>query len=94
MSQVVNKKALTELLADNQNITKKNAAEIVDFVFDTIKSELSQGNTVDLSGFGKFEVKTRGERTGVNPKTKERIVVKASKSPAFKASKTLKDAVK
>ena len=49
---------------------------------------------VDISGFGKFEVKTRAERVGINPATKEKITVPASKTPGFKASKSLKDAVK
>ena len=55
---------------------------------------LKNGGKVDISGFGKFEVKTRAERIGINPATKEKITVPASKAPGFKASKSLKDAVK
>ena len=55
---------------------------------------LVNGNKVDISGFGKFEVKTRAERTGINPATKETIQIPASKAPGFKAAKALKEAVK
>ena len=60
---------------------------------DAIAGALSQGEKVQLVGFGSFEVKTRAERVGRNPKTKETIQIPASKSPVFKAGKALKDAV-
>ncbi len=94
MNEVLNKKALAEKLAEAHNLTKKEAAEIVELVFDSVKSELSNGGKVDIAGFGKFEVKVRNARTGVNPATGEKIQVPASKVPAFKASKALKESVK
>ena len=60
------------------------------------KTELSKKDSekeVSLVGFGSFEVKTRGPRKGINPRTKEEITIEASKLPAFKAGKALKDAV-
>lgn len=94
MNEVLNKKALAEKLAEVHNLTKKEAAEIVELVFDSVKSELANGGKVDIAGFGKFEVKVRNARTGVNPATGEKIQVPASKVPAFKASKALKESVK
>ena len=94
MNEVLNKKALAEKLAEVHNLTKKEAAEIVELAFDSVKSERVNGGTVDIAGFGKFEVKVRNARTGVNPATGEKIQVPASKVPAFKASKALKESVK
>ena len=94
MNELLNKKALIDILAAKMEITKKAAGETVDLIFDEITSTLKNGGKVDISGFGKFEVKTRSERTGINPATKERITVPATKVPGFKAAKALKDAVK
>ncbi|MBP3891693.1 MAG: HU family DNA-binding protein [Solobacterium sp.] len=96
MAKEVNltKKLIAENLADAQGLTKKAAAEAVNYVFDEMAKCLKKGGTVDVNGFGKFSVKKRSARTGINPRTKETIKIKASKVPAFKASKTLKDLVK
>lgn len=94
MNEVLNKKALAEKVAETHNLTKKEAAEIVELVFDSVKSELANGGKVDIAGFGKFEVKVRNARTGVNPATGAKIQVPASKVPAFKAAKALKETVK
>ena len=75
-------------------LNKKALVDTVDLIFDEITSTLKDGGKVDISGFGKFEVKTRAERTGINPATKEKITVPATKVPGFKAAKALKDAVK
>lgn len=88
------KKELIEELAAKQEITKKEAGEVVSFVFESIANTLKHGGTVDINGFGKFSVKKRAARTGINPRTKEAIKIKATKVPGFKASKTLKDIVK
>lgn len=90
----LNKKALIEIIAEEKGYTKKEAGEIVELVIDTMVGTLQKGDTVDLPGFGKFTVKARDARTGINPLTKEKIEIPASKVPAFKASKALKDAVK
>ena len=90
----VNKKVIAETVAEKHNLTKKEAAEIVDLVFNTVRDSLKDGAKVDIAGFGKFEVKTRAARTGINPQTKETIEIPASKVPGFKASKNLKDYVR
>ena len=94
MSQVMNKKALIDAVAEKLDITKKDATVAVETVFDTITESLVNGNKVDISGFGKFEVKTRKGRVGINPSTKEAIEIPASKACGFKAAKALKEAVK
>ncbi|MBR2670460.1 MAG: HU family DNA-binding protein [Solobacterium sp.] len=90
----VTKKTIAEALAEKQGMTKKAATEAVNFVFDEITKNLKKGGVADINGFGKFSVKKRAARTGINPLTKEKIKIKATKVPAFKASKTLKDTVK
>lgn len=91
---VLNKKALAEKVADELGLTKKAGKEAVDLVFAEIEKALKKGHKVDLSGFGKFEVKKRKARKGINPATKEVIKIAATKVPAFKAAKALKEAVK
>ncbi len=90
---IVTKKVLAEKLADKCG-SKAKATELVNELFDTIVDSLQNGDTVDVFGFGKFEVKERAERQGLNPSTKEKITIPAKKVPGFKASKALKDAVK
>lgn len=92
--EITNKKVLTEIIAEKTGMTKKAAGETVDLVFDTIADTLKNEGKVDISGFGKFEVKHRPERKGINPATKEAITIAASKAPGFKAAKGLKDIVK
>ena len=67
---------------------------LLQFVFDTVADTLKDNGTVDVFGFGKFSISERAARTGINPATKEKIEIAASKSVKFKASKALKDAVK
>lgn len=94
MSEILNKKALSEIVAEKLEITKKDAALAVEATFETVMEAMSKGNKVDISGFGKFEVKERSARQGINPATKEPIQIAATKVPAFKAAKALKEAVK
>ncbi|MBR7143016.1 MAG: HU family DNA-binding protein [Clostridia bacterium] len=89
----MNKVQLVEAVAKNAGLTKKDAGLAVDAVFAAITDALKADDKVSLIGFGSFEVKTRGARTGRNPQTKQPIEIPASKSPAFKAGKALKDAV-
>jgi len=92
---VVTKKMIAESLAEGrEGMSKKAAMEIVNFVFEEMAKTIKKGGTVDINGFGKFVVKERKGRVGINPQTKEKIKIAASKTPSFKASKTLKDAVK
>ena len=94
MSEILNKKALVEVVAEKLEMTKKDATVAVDTVFEEITKTLADGGKVDLSGFGKFEVAERPARMGFNPATKEPLPIAASKAPKFKAAKALKDAVK
>ena len=87
------KTELIAITAEKTGMTKKDAEKAVTAALEAITAELTAGNRVQLAGFGIFETKTRGARTGRNPKTKEAIEIPASTSVAFKASKTLKDAV-
>ena len=91
---VLNKKLLTEKVAEAADLSKKASKEIVDLVFAEMTENLKKGGKVEISGFGKFEVKKRKARKGINPATKEAIKIPATKVPSFKAAKALKDSVK
>ena len=93
MANSMNKKEIVNLVAERLNGTKKEAQEYVNEIFNIVEEALKEGSTVDISGFGKFTIAERAERKGINPATKESIVIPASKSVKFKASKTLKDAI-
>lgn len=80
-------------IADEFELTTKEANSLVNSVFDSITESLKDGDKVTISGFGNFEVKTRQARTGRNPKTGEEIVIPATSAPTFKPAKALKDAV-
>ena len=89
----MNKTELVAVVAEKSGISKKDAERVVSATFETITAQLMKGEKVQISGFGIFEVKAREARVGRNPRTKEAIEIPASKVPAFKASKTLKDTV-
>lgn len=89
----MNKTELIASVAEKTGLTKKDAERVINATFDTIAASLAEGNKVQLSGFGIFEVKAREARVGRNPRTKEEIQIPASRQPAFKASKALKDIV-
>jgi DNA-binding protein HU-beta len=82
------------LQADANLPTKKQAQEIVEWFFETITKTLKKGDEVGITGFGTFKVVKRAARMGVNPKTGEKIQIKAANKPKFSAGKLLKDAVK
>lgn len=90
----MDKKILAGILAEAHGLTKSESESIVDTLFGTISSSLVKEEEVSIHGFGKFIVKHRSARQGVNPKTGEKIQIAASKGPGFKASKRLKDAIK
>lgn len=94
MVNKITKKDLAEKLVDRYGYTKKEANEVVATIFEEIAAKLTEGVTTDISGFGKFVVKTRKERYGINPATNEKIIIASSKAPAFRAAKALKEAVK
>ncbi|MFC7440011.1 HU family DNA-binding protein [Laceyella putida] len=89
----MNKTELIERVAESTGKTKKEAGLIIDSVFQTISDALSSGEKVTLIGFGNFEVRERAARTGRNPQTGEEITIEASKVPAFKPGKQLKEIV-
>lgn len=91
---MVTKKDLIALVAENAEFSKKDAETAVNAVLDAIKETLGKGEKVSITGFGSFEVRERSARTGRNPQTGETIQIAATKVPAFKAGKELKDIVK
>ena len=89
----MNKVELVAAVAAKSGLSKKDAEKAVSAFVAAVEEALAAGDKVSLVGFGTFEVRTRGARTGLNPRTKETISIPASKQPAFKAGKALKDAV-
>ena len=89
----MNKAELINAAAEKSGLSKKDTETVVNATIDVIAGTLADGDKVQLVGFGAFEVKSRAERTGRNPKTKEEIKIPASKVPVFKPGKALKDAV-
>ena len=84
---------LVNAVAEKAGLSKKDADKAVAAVFAAITDSLKKGDKVQLIGFGTFEVRERAARTGLNPRTKETIKIAATKVPAFKAGKALKDVV-
>ncbi|MEI4790300.1 non-specific DNA-binding protein Hbs [Bacillus sp. FJAT-53060] len=89
----MNKTELINAVAESSELSKKDATKAVDSVFDTILDALKNGDKIQLIGFGNFEVRERSARKGRNPQTGAEIEIPASKVPAFKPGKALKDAV-
>jgi DNA-binding protein HU-beta len=90
----MNKKELIKAVVEATGFPKKEVTTVVDTVFDKIAEALKDGKTVNIHGHGKYEVRERAARKGRNLQTGEEIEIPASKSPAFKPAKALKDAVK
>jgi len=90
----MNKTDLINTVAEKSDLSKKDATKAVDAVFDSIMDSLKQGDKVQLIGFGNFEVSERDARKGRNQQNGNEIEIPASKVPAFKAGKALKDNVK
>ena len=90
----ITKKDLAELVASKVNCTKKDANDVVNAIFDEITETIKKGDVADITGFGKFVLKDRKARTGINPATGAKIEIKASRAPGFRAAKALKEAVK
>jgi len=89
----MNKSELIETVANATDMNKSAALRAVEAVFDSITSELKNGQAVTITGFGTFSITNRAERIGRNPRTGESITIAASRTPKFKAGKGLKDAV-
>ena len=89
----MNKTELIAATAEKAGLTKKDTERVVNAAIDTIVAALAAGERVQISGFGIFEAKTREARVGRNPRTKQTIQIPATRTPVFKASKSLKDTV-
>lgn len=89
----MNKTELIAAIAADTDISKADAGRVVDSALEQLTRAMAHGEAVQLIGFGSFTVAARAERSGRNPSTGEPMIIKASKSPKFTASKALKDAV-
>ena len=89
----MNKAELIAAMSEEAGLTKKDAEKALDAFVYTVGESLAAGDKVQLVGFGTFEVRERAAREGINPRTKEKIEIAATKVPAFKAGRALKDAV-
>jgi len=87
------KTELIDAVAEKTGATKKDTGEIVNSLFDTIQAALEDQEKVQIIGFGTFETRDRASRKGRNPQTGESLVIPARTVPAFRAGKTLKEAV-
>ncbi|OGC48119.1 DNA-binding protein HU [candidate division WWE3 bacterium RBG_16_37_10] len=88
------KQDLVNKLADMAGMTKVDAAKALDTLSDVVTAALKKGEKVTWTGFGTYEVRSRAARMGRNPQTGAPMHIAASKTPAFKAGKSLKDAVR
>ena len=89
----MNRTDLIAAVAQSAGLTKKDSERVLNAAIDAMTAALANGEKVQISGFGAFEVKEREARIGRNPHTKEAIEIPATKVPVFKASKALKDNV-
>lgn len=89
----MNKTDLINVVAANAGVSKKDAETVIKATLDAITTAMTNGESVQLLGFGAFEVRERAERTGHNHKTGEAVKIAACKTPVFKPGKHLKDAV-
>ena len=87
----MNKTELVAAMAEQTNLSKKDAEAALKAFIDVVSEELKKGEKVQLVGFGTFEVSERAAREGRNPQTGETMEIKASKTPKFKAGKGLKE---
>jgi DNA-binding protein HU-beta len=92
-AKTVSKADLVDKVAEDTGMRKKDVKTIVDTMIDQVSQHLNNGDKVQLTGFGTFEVRERRARTGVKPGTTERIEIPASKYPAFKPGKALKEKI-
>ncbi|MBX3144830.1 MAG: HU family DNA-binding protein [Trueperaceae bacterium] len=93
-AKTVSKADLVDLVAKSTDLKKKDVKNVMDSMLDRISASLDKGSKVQLTGFGTFEVRKRKARTGVKPGTTDKIKIPASKYPAFKPGKGLKDRVR
>ena len=89
----MNKSQLIDAVASDSGLSKADSARAIDSLVNTVTKTLKKGDEVAITGFGKFSVVKRAARQGVNPRTGERVKIKASKAPKFSAGASLKQAV-
>ena len=89
----MNKGQLIDKIAESADMSKASAGRALEAITSAVTEELAQGNEVALVGFGTFKVSARAARKGRNPQTGAELQIAASNAPAFKAGKSLKDAV-
>jgi DNA-binding protein HU-beta len=89
----MNKTQLIEAVASDSGLSKADSSRAIESLLDTVTRSLKKGDEVSITGFGKFSVVKRAARAGVNPRTGEKVKIKASKAPKFSAGATLKQAV-
>ncbi len=89
----MNKTELVAAIAESAELSKKDSEKALKAFIDVVTNELKKGEKIQLVGFGTFEVIERAAREGRNPLTGDKMQIKASKAPKFKAGKALKDAV-
>jgi DNA-binding protein HU-beta len=89
----MNKSQLITAVSSDSGLSKVDSARAIDSLLDTVTRTLKKGDEVSITGFGKFSVVKRAARAGVNPRTGEKVKIKASKAPKFSAGATLKQAV-
>lgn len=87
------KAELVTAIAEKSGLTKKDSEKALAAFIETVTDTLAKGESIQLVGFGTFEVRERAAREGINPRTHEKIAIAATKVPAFKAGRALKDAV-
>ena len=89
----MNKTQLITIAAENSGLTRKDAERCINAALDAVTAAMANGDKVQLSGFGTFDVKDREKRIGRNPHTKESIEIPATRVPVFKPSKALRDII-
>jgi DNA-binding protein HU-beta len=89
----MNKSQLIDAVASDSGLTKTDSARAVESLLHAVTKTLKKGDEVNITGFGKFSVIQRAARQGVNPRTGERVKIKASKAPKFSAGASLKQSV-
>ncbi len=93
-NSTITKADIVERVYDRIGFSKKEAADLVELVFETIKAELQKGDDVKISGFGKFEVNKKKDRIGRNPRTGEQMIISARRVISFKVSQVLREMMK
>ncbi len=93
MASSVNTSQVIDHVAERTGMTKAQAKQAVSAVLEVLSDRLAEGDRVQISGFGTFEVRERAEREGINPRTREKTRIAASRSVGFRPSSTLKDRV-